>query len=42
MVRNGRLGHVAVDPSSARVTLDGAALHLEPVDDVPLQRLYFL
>jgi urease subunit alpha len=42
MVRNGRLGHVAVDPSSARVTLDGALLHLEPVDDVPLQRLYFL
>ena len=42
MVRNGRLGYVHVDPASARVTLDGEVLHLDPADDVPLQRLYFL
>jgi urease subunit alpha len=42
MVRNGRLGQVHVDPASAQVTLDGEPLHLDPVDDVPLQRLYFL
>ena len=42
MVRNGRLGHVDVDPVSARVTLDGERMHFEAQDDIPLQRLYFL
>ncbi len=42
MIRNGRLGHVEVDPVSALVTLDGSRLHLDAQDDVPLQRLYFL
>jgi urease alpha subunit len=42
MVRHGRLGSVGVDPRNASVSFDGARLHFDPVDDVPLQRLYFL
>ena len=42
MIRNGRLGHVVVDPRTAEVTFDGERLHFEAQDDVPLQRLYFL
>jgi urease subunit alpha len=42
MVRHGRLGTVDVDPASDAVTLDGTRLHFEAVDDVPLQRLFFL
>ena len=42
MIRHGRLGVVDVDPRSEAVTLDGTRLHFDPVDDVPLQRLYFL
>ncbi|MEZ5116149.1 MAG: urease subunit alpha [Candidatus Nanopelagicales bacterium] len=42
MVGHGRLGDVRVDPSGARVTLDGVPLVMDPVDRVPLGRLYFL
>ena len=42
MIRHGRLGAVEVDPRTEAVTLDGTRLHFDPVDDVPLQRLYFL
>lgn len=39
---NGRLGAVRVDPLGARVTLDGEPLRADPVDVVPLTRLYHL
>ncbi len=42
MIRNGRLGQVTVDPSTAHVAFDGEQLHFEAQDDIPLQRLYFL
>ncbi|MFB8060511.1 urease subunit alpha [Kitasatospora purpeofusca] len=42
LVRNTRLGEVLVDARLGLVTLDGTALHSEPAQDVPLNRLYFL
>lgn len=42
MVRHGRLGEIFVDPKSARVDLDGTPLEMDPVDKVPLARMYFL
>lgn len=42
MARNARLADVRVDPASAQVTMDGTRLRFGPVDQVPLQRLYFL
>ncbi|MFE5331694.1 urease subunit alpha [Embleya sp. NPDC056575] len=42
MVRNARTGRVQVDARTGLVTLDGAALHSEAADEVPLNRLYFL
>jgi urease subunit alpha len=42
MVRHGRLGQVRVAPGSAQVELDGVPLVMEPVERVPLARLYFL
>jgi urease subunit alpha len=42
LVWNNRLGDVAVDPSTGRVTLDGADCFAEPADSVSLSRLYFL
>ncbi|MFE7551276.1 urease subunit alpha [Streptomyces gardneri] len=42
LARNARLGQVDVDPRSGLVTLDGAPLHSEPAQQVPLSRLYFL
>jgi urease subunit alpha len=42
MVRHRASAQVRVDPDSARVTLDGSALTMDPVDSVPLSRLYFL
>jgi len=42
LVWNNRLGNVAVDPSTGRVTLDGAECFAEAADSVSLSRLYFL
>ncbi len=42
LVWNNRLGDVEVDPSTGRVTLDGAECFVEPADSVSLNRLYFL
>ncbi|HTH07076.1 MAG TPA: urease subunit alpha, partial [Ilumatobacteraceae bacterium] len=42
LVLNDRLGAVDVDPSSGGVTLDGEPVFVEPADEVPLSRLYFL
>jgi urease subunit alpha len=42
MLRNGILGHVDVDPVTGAVSLDGAEVSSDPVDSVPLGRLYFL
>ena len=39
---NDRTGQVRVDPRAAGVTLDGEPLRAEPVDVVPLTRLYHL
>jgi urease alpha subunit len=33
---------VSVDPDGAGVSLDGERLHMDPVESVPLSRLYFL
>jgi urease subunit alpha len=32
---------VEIDPADGRVTLDGAPLAVDPVDEVPLSRRYF-
>ncbi|MEW2545585.1 urease subunit alpha [Streptomyces sp. NPDC047002] len=42
LVRNTRTGDVRVDASTGRVTLDGDPVRAEPVESVPLNRLYFL
>ncbi|WP_345651027.1 urease subunit alpha [Streptomyces tremellae] len=42
LVRNTRTGEVRVDASTGRVTLDGDPVRAEPVESVPLNRLYFL
>jgi urease subunit alpha len=43
MVRgNDRAGEVRVDPHARRVTLDGDELRADPVEHVPLTRLYHL
>lgn len=42
MLRNGTLGRVDVDPRTGEVFLDGEPVRSEPVDAVPLGRLYFL
>jgi len=42
LIWNNRLGDVIVDPSTGRVTLDGADCFAEPADSVSLSRLYFL
>ncbi len=39
---NGRTGTVRVRPDGGRVTLDGEQLHAEPVERLPLGRLYHL
>ncbi|MBA2720253.1 MAG: urease subunit alpha [Chloroflexi bacterium] len=33
---------IEIDPADGRVTLNGEALAIEPIDDVPLNRRYFL
>lgn len=42
MVRNSRLGSVAVEPGTGLVTLDGEPVSSEPAHTVSLSRLYFL
>ncbi|HAP75419.1 MAG TPA: urease subunit alpha, partial [Acidimicrobiaceae bacterium] len=42
LVLNDRLGAVDVDPASGYVTLDGEPVYVDPADEVPLSRLYFL
>lgn len=42
MVRHRGSAQVQVDPRTAAVTLDGKALVMDPVESVPLSRLYFL
>ncbi|WP_035802937.1 urease subunit alpha [Kitasatospora mediocidica] len=42
LVHNARLGQVLVDPRNGLVTLDGAPVHSEAAQEVPLSRLYFL
>ncbi|MEI8056331.1 MAG: urease subunit alpha [Actinomycetes bacterium] len=42
MVRHRGSASVAVDPAGGRVTLDGTEVTMEPVQRVPLSRLYFL
>ncbi|MHB1613854.1 MAG: urease subunit alpha [Actinomycetes bacterium] len=42
MVRHRASGDVRVDRDGTRVTLDGVELRMDPVDTVPLSRLYFL
>ena len=41
LVMNDRLGTVDVDPAG-HVTLDGEPVYVDPADEVPLSRLYFL
>ena len=42
MVRHRASGQVRVAPGGSRVTLDGVELAMDPVQSVPLSRLYFL
>jgi len=42
LVHNRRLGQVDVDPRTGGVTFEGERIFVEPVDTVPLSRLYFL
>ena len=42
MVRHRARGDVRVDRQGTRVTLDGVELRMDPVESVPLSRLYFL
>ena len=42
LVHNTRLGAVDVHPRTGVVTLDGAVVASDPIDTVPLSRLYFL
>jgi len=42
MAHHGRTGEVAVDPKTARVTLDGEPLAAQRLDRVTLSRLYLM
>jgi urease subunit alpha len=42
LVRNAATPDVRVDPEAERVFVDGAPVELEPVDELPLNRAYFL
>ncbi|MFZ9627810.1 MAG: urease subunit alpha [Ilumatobacteraceae bacterium] len=42
LVHNARLGTVDVDAATGMVSFDGERVYVEPVDRVPLSRLYFL
>jgi len=40
--RNRATAPIEIDPTDGRVTLDGRSLAVEPVDELPLNRRYFL
>ena len=42
LVHNARLGTVDVDAATGMVSFDGERVYVDPVDRVPLSRLYFL
>jgi len=42
LVLNARLGSVDVDAATGSVSFNGARVYVDPVDAVPLSRLYFL
>ncbi len=42
LARNRATAPIEIDPTDGRVTLDGRALEVEPVTDLPLNRRYFL
>ena len=42
LVHNNRLGSIAVDSRTGRVSLDGDPVYSDPSDTVSLSRLYFL
>jgi urease subunit alpha len=42
MIRNSATPEVSVDPVAERVYVDGAPVELEPADELPLNRAYFL
>jgi urease alpha subunit len=42
MVRHRASAGVVVDPRGGHVELDGEQLRMDPVQQVPLSRLYFL
>jgi len=42
MVRNTLCPRVSVDPKTGQVAIDGQPVHLEPVNEVAMNRLYFL
>jgi len=42
LARNRATAAIEIDPVDGRVTLDGRALAVEPVDDLPMNRLYWL
>jgi urease subunit alpha len=42
LVRNRATAPIEIDPGDGRVTLDGEPLAMDPVDEVPLSRRYFL
>ena len=42
LIHNNRLGTVDVDPATGTVSLDGEGVYVDPADEVPLSRLYFL
>jgi len=42
MIRHRASAGVVVDPRGGRVELDGEELRMDPVERVPLSRMYFL
>ncbi len=42
LARNRATAPIEIDPTDGRVTLAGRPLAVEPVDDLPLNRRYFL
>ena len=42
MIRNNYCPNIKVDPETYRVDIDGERIYSEPIDHVPLGRLYFL
>ena len=42
MLRNDRAPAITVDPETFKVTVDGAAVHIDPAQRLPLTQLFFL